>query len=58
MEPLVDDSDCRFLADPDEIYYPTHKKRHHEAVIVALAGVEHWVEGIDRLGQHTLVYRP
>ena len=55
MEPLVNDSDCRFLADPGEMYCPTHKKRHHEAVIAAMADVEHWVEGIDRLGQHTLI---
>ncbi len=58
MEPLVDDSDCRFLADPGEMYCPTQKKRHHEAVITAMADVEHWVEGIDRLGQHTLTCRP
>jgi hypothetical protein len=48
MEPLVDDSGCRFLADQGEMYCPTHKKRHHEAVIAAIADVERWVEGIDR----------
>src|SRR5258707_14589221 len=49
---------CRFLADPGKIFYPAYKKQHHEAVIAALADVEHWVEGIDRLGLHPLIYRP
>ena len=49
--PLVIDGgqkQCCFLADPGEMYCPTHKKRHHEAVIAAMADVEHRVEGIDR----------
>ncbi len=36
MEPLVDDSDRRFLADPGEMYYAKHRNQWHDQMIEAL----------------------